>query len=79
MKYEKAIAEVIAFDNSDVITTSGNCPGNSNNKNSGGGMGCKNAPSNTGGGNQGNCNGGLPDIYDGGADYQMMNDAGWLA
>lgn len=38
MKYEKARAEVIAFDNSDVITAS-NCPGNSANKGNGQGAG----------------------------------------
>lgn len=38
MKYEKAMAEVIAFDNSDVITAS-NCPGNSPNKGNGQGAG----------------------------------------
>lgn len=47
MVYEKAVAEIVLFDNSDVITAS-NCPGNSNNKGNGQGGGnfCTTSPNN---------------------------------
>ncbi|MDO4489097.1 MAG: hypothetical protein Q4B67_08445 [Eubacteriales bacterium] len=47
MEYNKPTAEKVEFEAKDVITASG-CPGNSNNKNSGQGQGCKSASSKQG-------------------------------
>lgn len=54
MIYEKATAEVILFDNSDVITASpGGCPNNTN-RGHGGGYGCPNNTNKGHGGGNGN-------------------------
>lgn len=72
MIYEKAKAEIVIFDNSDVITNSG-CPGNSNNKGNGQGGGNDCAHNSN---NKQYCDHGVNSKTDG--KPAEMWDAGWL-
>lgn len=70
MIYEKAKAEIVIFDNSDVITTSG-CPGNAANKGQGQGGG------NDCGGSSDNKQGCVK-VNSGNVKAQDMWNANWL-